>query len=262
MKADVKMKTCGLLGGISWTSSDYYYKMLNIGISKRLGGLYSSRSIMFSLNLQEYSDLAYYEDKSGFKDLISDAALSVFKAGADFLVICSNTAHMALDEIESKCKENKIEKFVKKEESILHITDCTAYVIKNRFPQVKRIGLIGTIFTMKSNHIVDRLILHGFSVVVPEDEKDQRTIMDIIETELTQEIFDNPKSIQTILNIIYQLKKDKYIEGVVLGCTELPLLIKERVLMNNLYVFDPTEMHIECAIKVQLNESDIKDFLP
>ncbi len=217
---------------------------------------------MFSLNLQEYSDLAYNDDKTGFKDLISDAALSVFKAGADFLVICSNTAHMALDEIKSKCKVNKIEKFINKEESILHIADCTAYVIKNQYPQVKNIGLIGTIFTMKSHHIVDRLEMHGFNVIVPENKKDQRVIMDIIETELTQEIFDNPKSIEAILNIIYQLQKDKNIQGVVLGCTELPLLIKERVLNNNLYVFDPTEMHIECAIKVQLNEAEIKDFLP
>ena len=261
-KENVNIKTCGLLGGIAWTSSIYYYQMMNLGVNKKLGKLYSSRSIMYSVNLNEYVDLAYDEDKSQFKDLIANAALSIFRGGADYLVICSNTAHMAIDEIEKKCLENKIEKFNNIESSILHIADCTAYEIKKIFPKIKKIGLIGTIFTMKSNHIVDKLEKHGLKVVVPKKEEEMRLIMDIIENELSVNIVRNPKSLESILNIIYQLEKDENIEGIVLGCTELPLLITERKLITGLPVFDTTEMHINCAIKLQLNEAKIEDFLP
>lgn len=262
MNKETTMNTCGLIGGIAWTSSIYYYKMMNLGVNKKLGSLFSSRSIMYSLNLNEYVNLAYNDDKSKFKDLIAEAALSVFKGGADYLVICSNTAHMAIDEIEKKCKDNNIQKFISKESSILHIADCTAHEIKKQFPKIKKIGLIGTIFTMKSNHIVEKLEKHGFIVAVPKREEDMRIIMDIIEEELSKNIFDNVKSLQSILNIIYQLEKEENIEGIVLGCTELPLFIKERILFTGLPVFDTTEMHINCAIKLQLNEAKIDDFLP
>ena len=252
-----KMKTVGLVGGIAWTSSSYYYKMMNTGINKKYSDLSSSRSIMYSLNLQDYIELAYNEDKKEFKELIADAAVAVFNAGAEFLVICSNTAHMAVERIEEKCKENKIKNFVSKELSILHITDCCAYEIKLNYPKIKKIGLIGTIFTMKSKHVIQRLEEHGFEVAVPKREEDKRIIMDIIENELSKDIFDNPDSINTFLNIISKLEEEEKIEGIVLGCTEIPLLIKDRKLSSGLIIFDATEMHINSAVKVQLGEANM-----
>lgn len=257
-----KMKTVGLVGGIAWSSSAYYYKAMNMGINKLKGDFHFSRSIMYSLNLHEYATQLYKDDKTDFKQLVAEAALCVFKGGADFLIICSNTAHMAINEIEAICKLSKEKtNFISKELSILHISDCTAYSIRKNYPSMKKIGLIGTLFTMQSPHIVDRFELHGFTVKVPKKTEDHRKIMDIIENELTKEIFKET-SYNYLLEVIYKLEEEEQIEGIVLGCTEIPLLIKDSVLKTGLKVFDATEMHIECGIQVQLNIAKMEDFLP
>jgi aspartate racemase len=252
------MKICGMVGGISWTSSSEYYSQMNTNIAKALGGLNSSKIILYSLNLEDYSNLAYKNEYDKFKYIVCNAAINVFKAGADFLVICSNTAHMAVELIEEEYSKLYLNNLC----PILHIADCTALYIKQNFPNFKKIGLIGTIFTMKSPHLAKRLEKHGYSISIPRDLEDQLLIMDIIEKELALNYLDNPLSKEKIISIINKMKEEDGIEGIILGCTELPLLIREKQLNNYLPVFDTTSIHINAACKIQLNELKIEDFIP
>jgi aspartate racemase len=260
-------KLCGLLGGIAWPSSAQYYKMMNIKINQFYGGLASSRSIMYSLNLNEYSDYAY-NDLEKYKQLLADAANALFKGGSEFLVICSNTAHLGLDIINDEFVRNykayPYFSHLPKAPAVpaLHIIDSTIFYMKKTYPNIKKVGLIATIFTMKSDHIVKRLEAHGLQVAIPRMEEDQLKIMKIIEDELSKDICDNIESYNTIVNIINKMVEEDNIEGIILGCTELPLIIRDEKLKSGLPVFDTTNCHIDAAVLVQTGQMKLEDFYP
>lgn len=229
------MKTIGLLGGMSWESTASYYKALNEGVKSRLGGLNSAKVVLFSVNFDEIEKLQHQGKWDETAVLLSDAAESVEKAGADFLMICTNTMHKVVPEIESRISI-----------PVLHIADATANVLQA--DGIEKVGLLGTRFTMEQDFYKGRLKdKFGMDVVVPSSE-DQETVHTIIYDELCKGVIKE-SSKQQYLTIIDKL----YAEGaqaVILGCTEIALLVNQQDTQVPLY--DTTEIHakqgVECAL--------------
>lgn len=200
------MKTIGLLGGMSWESTALYYSSLNKGVKKTLGGLHSAKIAMVSVDFEPIEKLQHAGDWAGTAEILSDAAQSIEAAGADFILICTNTMHLVAPEIE---KHITI--------PILHIADATAAVIKEK--SISKVGLLGTAFTMEQTFYKDRLIeKHGIDVITP-NEADRKIVHDVIYNELCLgEV--NDASRKEYLRIIDGLSKQGA-EAVILGCTEI-----------------------------------------
>ena len=230
------MKTIGLLGGMSWESTASYYKALNEGVKSRLGGLNSAKVVLFSVNFDEIEKLQHQGKWDETAVLLSDAAESVEKAGADFLMICTNTMHKVVPEIESRISI-----------PVLHIADATANVLQA--DSIEKVGLLGTRFTMEQDFYKGRLTdKFGMDVVVPSSE-DQETVHTIIYDELCKGVIKE-SSKQQYLAIIDKL----YAEGaqaVILGCTEIALLVSQRDTQVPLY--DTTEIHAKQGVEYALS---------
>ncbi|MFM2580379.1 aspartate/glutamate racemase family protein [Vibrio fortis] len=230
------MKTIGLLGGMSWESTASYYKALNEGVKSRLGGLNSAKVVLFSVNFDEIEKLQHQGKWDETAVLLSDAAESVEKAGADFLMICTNTMHKVVPEIESRISI-----------PVLHIADATANVLQA--DGIEKVGLLGTRFTMEQDFYKGRLTdKFGMDVVVPSAE-DQETVHTIIYDELCKGVIKE-SSKQQYLAIIDKL----YAEGaqaVILGCTEIALLVSQRDTQVPLY--DTTEIHAKQGVEYALS---------
>lgn len=229
------MKTIGLLGGMSWESSLEYYRIINEEIKRILGGAYSAKSIMYSFNFKEIEDLQH----SGKWDILKDEMIlqadNLKKAGADFIVICTNTMHIFADDIE---KETGLK--------VIHIADSTARAIKKR--SIKKVALLGTKFTMEGTFYRDVLKeRHDIEAIIPED-KDRDRIHEVIYRELVLGII-NDNSRKEYIDIINRLA-NRGAEGIVLGCTEIPLLIKQEDV--DIPVFDTTEIHSRAAVRYAL----------
>ena len=230
------MKTIGLLGGMSWESSAVYYQLINEKVRETLGGTYSAKSVMYSVEFHEMETLQHAEDWNKLTEIMIDAAQKVERAGADFLVICTNTMHKTVPEIREKIAI-----------PILHIADATAEKIKEK--GIKKIGLLGTNFTMTQDFYKGRLEKeHNLEVITP-NETDRQIIHDIIYNEL---ILGNIKdeSRKKYQDIIEKLK-NQGAEGVILGCTEIPLLVKQKD--SPIPIFDTTKIHAEKAVEFALN---------
>ncbi|GMM88505.1 aspartate/glutamate racemase family protein [Vibrio fortis] len=229
------MKTIGLLGGMSWESTASYYKALNEGVKSRLGGLNSAKVVLFSVNFDEIEKLQHQGQWDETAVLLSDAAESVEKAGADFLMICTNTMHKVVPEIESRISI-----------PVLHIADATANVLQA--DGIEKVGLLGTRFTMEQDFYKGRLTdKFGMDVVVPSSE-DQDTVHTIIYDELCKGVIKK-SSKQQYLAIIDKL----YAEGaqaVILGCTEIALLVNQQDTQVPLY--DTTEIHAKQGVEYAL----------
>ena len=228
------MKTIGLIGGMSWESTITYYEILNKEITTRLGGLHSAKIIMYNV---DFSELEENMSKGKWDDnasILSEAAKTLEDAGADFIVIATNTMHKLVPQIE---KHIKI--------PVLHIAEATANVIKR--DGFQKIGLLGTKFTMTQDFIKDRLIKSGLEVIVP-DEKDIDLINDVIFNELCLgKILDSSrKEYQRIISYL----KEQGAEGVILGCTEIGMLISQQD--SVLPVYDTTIIHAKEAAKLAL----------
>lgn len=228
------MKTIGLIGGMSWESTITYYEILNKEIVTRLGGLHSAKIIMYNV---DFSELEENMSKGKWDDnasILSEAAKTLEDAGADFIVIATNTMHKLVPQIE---KHIKI--------PVLHIAEATANVIKR--DGFQKIGLLGTKFTMTQDFIKDRLIKSGLEVIVP-DEKDIDLINDVIFNELCLgKILDSSrKEYQRIISYL----KEQGAEGVILGCTEIGMLISQKD--SVLPVYDTTIIHAKEAAKLAL----------
>ncbi|MCD6178978.1 MAG: aspartate/glutamate racemase family protein [Bacteroidales bacterium] len=230
------MKTIGLLGGMSWESSAVYYQLINEKVRETLGGTYSAKSVMYSVEFHEMETLQHAEDWNKLTEIMIDAAQKVEKAGADFLIICTNTMHKMVPEIKEKISI-----------PILHIADATAEKIKEK--GIKKIGLLGTNFTMTQDFYKGRLEEEHWLKVITPNETDRQIIHDIIYNEL---ILGNIKdeSRKKYQDIIKKLK-DQGAEGVILGCTEIPLLIKQKD--SPIPIFDTTKIHAEKAVEFALN---------
>ncbi|MEF1280966.1 aspartate/glutamate racemase family protein [Vibrio fortis] len=230
------MKTIGLLGGMSWESTASYYKALNEGVKSRLGGLNSAKVVLFSVNFDEIEKLQHQGKWDETAVLLSDAAESVEKAGADFLMICTNTMHKVVPEIESRISI-----------PVLHIADATANVLQA--DGIEKVGLLGTRFTMEQDFYKGRLTdKFGMDVVVPSSE-DQDTVHTIIYDELCKGVIKE-SSKQQYLAIIDKL----YAEGaqaVILGCTEIVLLVNQQDTEVPLY--DTTEIHAKQGVEYALS---------
>lgn len=230
------MKTIGVLGGMSWESTASYYKALNEGVKSRLGRLNSAKVVLFSVNFDEIEKLQHQGKWDETAVLLSDAAESVEKAGADFLMICTNTMHKVVPEIESRISI-----------PILHIADATANVLQA--DGVEKVGLLGTRFTMEQDFYKGRLTdKFGMDVVVPNSE-DQESVHTIIYDELCKGVIKE-SSKQQYLKIIDKL----YAEGaqaVILGCTEIALLVSQQDTQVPLY--DTTEIHAKQGVEYALS---------
>jgi aspartate racemase len=229
------MKTIGLLGGMSWESTQTYYRLINEGVKNRLGGLHSAKLVLFSVDFAEIEALQHKGDWPATADILAGAALSVQKAGADFLVIGTNTMHKVAPEIEQAIGI-----------PLLHIADATAQVLKK--DGVTRVGLLGTRFTMEQAFYRERLEAAGIDVLTP-DESQRDEVHRVIYEELCQgEI--KPDSRHTYLDIVSSLS-GRGAQAVILGCTEIGLLIRQADTEVPLY--DTTEIHAARAVELALH---------
>ncbi|MCK5866321.1 aspartate/glutamate racemase family protein [Marinobacter adhaerens] len=229
------MKTIGLLGGMSWESTQTYYRLINEGVKNRLGGLHSAKLVLFSVDFAEIEALQHKGDWPATADILAGAALSLQKAGADFLVIGTNTMHKVAPEIEQAIGI-----------PLLHISDATAQVLKK--DGVTRVGLLGTRFTMEQAFYRERLEAAGIDVLTP-DESQRDEVHRVIYEELCQgEI--KPDSRHTYLDIVSSLS-GRGAQAVILGCTEIGLLIRQADTEVPLY--DTTEIHAARALELALH---------
>lgn len=231
------MKVIGLVGGMSWNSTLEYYRIMNESVASRLGAMHSARLVLYSLDFNEIERAQHEGHWDDLAAVLVEAGSAVKRAGADFLVICTNTMHKVADDLERKVGL-----------PVLHVADATGAVIRER--GLHRIGLLGTRFVMDGAFYRDRLRdRFDIEVIVP-GEADMDTIHRIIYDELCQGRI-NASSRRVCADIIERLI-GKGAEGIVLGCTELPLLM--RTYDACAPVFDTTRLHAEAAIDLALAE--------
>ena len=226
------MKTIGLLGGMSWESTLGYYRAINEGIKKTLGGLHSAKIVMYSVDFAPIEKLQHTGDWEGTAKILSEAAQSIQAAGADFLLICTNTMHKVAPQIKAAIQI-----------PLLHIADATAEILVNG--EINSVGLLGTAFTMEQEFYKGRLINnYGLQVLVP-NEDDRQIVHRIIYQELCLgKIESNSKA--EYLRIIDTLAAQGA-EAVILGCTEIGMLVNQTD--TDVRLLDTTAIHAEKAVE-------------
>jgi len=229
------MKTIGLLGGMSWESTVGYYRAINEGVKNSLGGLHSAKIILNSVDFDPIEKLQHKNDWDGTAAILSEAALSIQSAWADFLLICTNTMHKVVPVIEQVIRI-----------PVLHIADATAEVLIEK--GIKTVGLLGTKFTMEQEFYKGRLIKkYGLRVVIPH-ENDRQIIHDVIYQELCLgQIIQ--KSKLEYLRIIKQLSTQG-VQAVILGCTEIGMLVHQSD--TGVKLLDTTAIHAAKAVEYAL----------
>lgn len=232
------MKTIGLLGGMSWESSLEYYRLINEYIRKKLGGLHSAQSLLYSFDFHDVETLQASGQWDEATNLMLTGALSLQDGGADFIVICTNTMHKTVPILQLAL-----------DIPILHIAQPTARRIKEA--GIKTVGLLGTAYTMEHDFYKTVLIEAGLEVLIPSDHHRQ-LVHDIIYDELVIGQIDN-NSRRIYQSVIRQLWMNGA-EGVILGCTEIGLLIKPKD--SIIPTFDTTQIHAEAAVDYALGEID------
>ncbi|MET3662677.1 aspartate/glutamate racemase family protein [Aquamicrobium ahrensii] len=233
------MKTIGLLGGMSWESTAIYYRLLNEGVRARLGGLHSAKLVLVSVDFAGVAELQHAGDWQGAGRLLAQAARQLEAAGAECLVICTNTMHKLSGEIEATTGI-----------PLLHIADATAGAIRRS--GVKRPALLATRFTMEEDFYRRRLAdRHGIEAVTP-DEAGRARVHEIIYGELCRGIV-KPDSKAAYLAEIARLQAEEGIDGVIMGCTEITMLIGQPDF--DIPVFDTTAIHAEAAIAFALGDA-------
>jgi aspartate racemase len=229
------MKTIGMLGGMSWESSIEYYRIINQTIKEKLGGLHSAVSLMYSVDFAEIETLQAEGRWDEATQAMSEAARHVEAGGADFLVICTNTMHKMADEVEDAIGI-----------PLLHIADATAEAIKAQ--GLSKIGLLGTRFTMEEDFYRGRLVeKHGLEVLIP-DAEDREIIHRVIYDELVLGEIKS-ESREAYKGIIEKLI-DTGAQGIILGCTEIGLLVKEED--SRMPTFDTMYIHAVSAVEYAL----------
>jgi len=231
------MKTIGLIGGMSWESSIEYYRIINQVVQKKLGGVHSAKIVLISLDFAEIEDLQNSGDWEEATRIMVEAARRIEKGGAEIILICTNTMHLMAEEVQEKINI-----------PLLHIADATARAVKQK--ELNTIGLLGTRFTMEKEFYRGRLETHHQLMVLIPDQEQREKVHQVIYEELVQGIIDDGS-----LNI-YQEVIDSLVErgaqGIVLGCTEIGLLVKpEDVLVP---VFDTMEIHALAAVEAALGK--------
>ncbi|MFG3508211.1 aspartate/glutamate racemase family protein [Streptomyces sp. NPDC047821] len=228
------MRTIGLIGGMSWESSAEYYRLLNELVRERLGGLHSARCILHSVDFAEIERLQVSGEWEQAGEVLAEAARGLAAAGADLLLMCTNTMHKVAGQVESAVPV-----------PLLHLGDATADAV--RAAGLRTVGLLGTAFTMEQTFYRDRLAEHGLTVLVPEAEG-RAEVHRIIYEELCVGLVKDA-SRAAYQRVIDQLVADGA-EGVVLGCTEIELLIGQE--HSPVPVFPTTRLHAEAAVTAAL----------
>lgn len=230
------MKTIGLIGGMSWESSLEYYRIINEEVKIKLGGLHSAKCILYSVDFEEIERYQAEGDWERSGKLLGNVAQSLEKAGAEMIVICTNTMHKVIKHIEENVSL-----------PIVHIADSTANQIQKS--KISTVGLLGTKYTMEQDFYKTRIEFNGIKVLIP-DEEDRRVINKVIYEELC-------------LGEIQQLSRDYYkkvikrlvddgAEGIILGCTEIGLLVKPED--SEVPLFDTTRIHAIESVNLALEK--------
>jgi aspartate racemase len=226
------MKTIGFIGGMSWESSVVYYELANLKVREMLGGFHSCKNIMLTVDFDEIQILQHQGKWAELDHIMADAAKRLELAGADIIVLCTNTMHL--------CEESILNSITI---PFLHIAEATGQEIASR--SISTIALLGTRFTMEKDFYKKYLTEHfGMKVLIPDDE-DRNTIHSIIYNELVQGQI-RPDSRQKYVDIIAKLQTQGA-QGVILGCTEIPLLISDADV--NIPTFNTTKIHAEKAVE-------------
>ena len=231
------MKVIGLIGGMSWNSTMEYYRLINEGVSRRLGGLHSARLVLYSLDFEEIEHAQREDNWDNATHILVEAGMALERAGAAFLVICTNTMHKVADVVAERTGL-----------SLLHIVDVAGSAITEH--GLHRVGLLGTRFVMRQDFYRERLRKYfDIDVVVP-DEDEQATVHNLIYEKLCRGKIEEA-SRRACLKIIGALT-ERGTEGIILGCTELPLLIRPADVRVPL--FDTTRLDAEAAVESALDE--------
>ena len=227
------MKTVGLIGGMSWESTVPYYEIINKGINKELGKNHSAKCIVYSVDFQEIEELQYSGDWDRLSKIIINAGFCLKAAGADFIVLCTNTMHKVVDNFDNTVGL-----------PLLHIADAVGEDITRN--GIQRIGLLGTIFTMEQDFYKKKLInKYNLDVVIP-DKDDREVINEIIYKELVKGIIKEASK-EKYIKIMDKIKKEQ-VQGIILGCTEIGLLVNQ----YSLPLFDSTRIHANKAVELML----------
>jgi aspartate racemase len=231
------MKKLGLVGGISWVSTIDYYRFINEGINEKLGGLNFAECIIYSLNFDDFQRNNTNGDWDASFNLLLSACKSLEKSGAEGIVLCANTAHAVSDRLE---KEINL--------PIIHVATATAAAINKQ--GLKKVGLLGTKFTMEMDFYLNKLAENNVEAIVPHLQEERDFIQQTLKEELGRGIIKEQTK-RAYLNIIEKLIENGA-EGIILGCTEIPLLISQEDV--SVPVFDTTKIHSEAAVNFAVSE--------
>jgi aspartate racemase len=230
------VKTLGLIGGISWLSTAEYYRIINQQVNARLGGLHSAKCILHSIDMEELAVINRRQDWEAQLELVTGPAQQLKRSGAEALVLCSNTIHMVADRLERRVGI-----------PLIHIADATAADIRRQ--GIERVALLGTRFTMEMAFFKDRLSWHGITAVVPNDAE-REFIHDAIFTELAKNVISDETRVRFV-TIIDRMARQEGARGAILGCTEIPLLVKAGD--ASVPLFDTTQLHATAAVDFSLS---------
>jgi len=228
------MKTIGLIGGLSWFSTTIYYQHINLLINKRLGGANYGKIILYSINFHDFNELQKQGKWDEIEEMLTDIALRLEQAGADCILICSNTPHVVADAVRRRLKI-----------PFLHIAKATARAIEKQ--NIYQVGLLGTQFTMEQGFFKDHLAEFGIKTLIP-DQEDRDLVHRSIFEELSRGIYTEDTR-QNYFKIIGKLEQQGA-AGIIFGCSEISLLIKPEEC--KLPVFDTTEIHARAAVDFAL----------
>ncbi|MFJ9384166.1 aspartate/glutamate racemase family protein [Peribacillus sp. NPDC101481] len=230
------MKTIGLIGGMSWESSLEYYRIINEEVKAKLGGLHSAKCILYSVDFEEIERCQAEGDWESSGKLLGDAALSLEKAGAEMILICTNTMHKVIGYIEEKVSL-----------PILHIADSTAKQIQKS--KISTVGLLGTKYTMEQDFYKTRIETNGIKVLIPSEE-DRKVINKVIYEELC--LGEIQQSSRDYYKKVIKGLVDDGAEGIILGCTEIGLLVKPED--SKVPLFDTAVIHAIESVNMALEK--------
>ena len=230
------MKTLGLIGGTTWVSTIDYYRLINKQINEKLGGLNSARILLYSVNFAEFNPPTDPAEWGSLTGKITEIAQTLQKAGADCIVFCANTPHLIADSVQEKINV-----------PIIHIAGETAKVVAES--GIRRVGLLGTRITMEQSFYKDKLFKYGITALIPEYEE-RCFIHTSILDEMARDIFKE-ETRERYLKIIDTLIQQGA-DGIVLGCTEIPILIKQKD--SSVPLFDTTLIHASAIVNFALSD--------
>ncbi|WP_454782818.1 aspartate/glutamate racemase family protein [Legionella sp. WA2022007384] len=225
------MKCIGLLGGVSWASTMEYYKRLNVTINKEKGKNHSAKIVLYSFDFEEILEHQKKQNEVMELRLLQEKVILLDKAGSDVIAICSNTTNKLANQLDATIHKK-----------LINIIDATGDYL--HYLGAKKVGLIGTRYTMEQDFYKNKLLKKGLQVVIP-DAYDRELLHQIIYHELCHGIVTDISK-KTVLNIINKLASSYHLDGVILGCTELPLLISKTDV--NFPLFDTIEIHVNAIL--------------